>query len=146
MKAENRLQAIDVHSHWSTRRGYPLQTEAELTQQERTWRSKPAYRTEAEMAEDFRDAGVRVILDFGYTKYLPIEEANCDPASLSRRDHRQLGAFPARARYSRARRIPPLSRTERGACRASCLRLRRTTGQRSSLGSIDYASRRRRRR
>jgi hypothetical protein len=27
------------------------------------------------MAEDFRRAGVRVILDFGYTKYLPIEEA-----------------------------------------------------------------------
>jgi hypothetical protein len=58
MSAENRLQAIDVHSHWSTRLGYPLQTEAELAQQERTWRSKPAYRTEAEMAEDFRDAGV----------------------------------------------------------------------------------------
>ena len=34
MSSENRLQAIDVHSHWSTRRGYPLQTEAELTQQE----------------------------------------------------------------------------------------------------------------
>src|SRR5882672_4190165 len=76
MSAENRLQAIDVHSHWSTRLGYPLQTEAELAQQERTWRSKPAYRTEAEMAEDFRNAGVRVILDFGYTKYLPIEEAH----------------------------------------------------------------------
>ena len=76
MSAENRLQVIDLHSHWSTRRGYPLQTEAELAQQESTWRSKPAYRTEAEMAEDFRDAGVRVILDFGYTKYLPIEEAN----------------------------------------------------------------------
>ena len=37
MSAENRLQAIDVHSHWSTRLGYPLQTEAELAQQERTW-------------------------------------------------------------------------------------------------------------
>jgi predicted TIM-barrel fold metal-dependent hydrolase len=76
MSAENRLQVIDLHSHWSTRRGYPLQTEAELAQQESTWRSKPAFRTEAEMAEDFRDAGVRVILDFGYTKYLPIEEAH----------------------------------------------------------------------
>jgi hypothetical protein len=52
-----------------------LQTEAELAQQERTWRSKPEYRSEAEMAEDFRRAGVRVILDFGYTKYLPIDEA-----------------------------------------------------------------------
>lgn len=75
MNSENDLQAIDIHSHWSTRRGYPLQTEAELAQQERTWRSKPAYRSEAEMAEDFRHAGVRVILDFGYTKYLPIDEA-----------------------------------------------------------------------
>jgi hypothetical protein len=75
MNSRNQLQAIDIHSHWSTRRGYPLQTEAELAQQERTWRSKPAYRSEAEMAEDFRRAGVRVILDFGYTKYLPINEA-----------------------------------------------------------------------
>jgi hypothetical protein len=75
MSAENRLQAIDVHSHWSTRRGYPLQTEAELAQQQHTWRSQPEYRSEAEMAEDFRRAGVQVILDFGYTKYLPIQEA-----------------------------------------------------------------------
>ena len=75
MNSRNQLQAIDIHSHWGTRRGYPLQTEAELAQQERTWRSKPAYRSEAEMAEDFRRAGVRVILDFGYTKYLPIDEA-----------------------------------------------------------------------
>jgi hypothetical protein len=75
MNAQNRLPAIDVHSHWSTRRGYPLQTEAELAQQERTWRSKPEYRSEADMAEDFRRAGVRVILDFGYTKYLPVHQA-----------------------------------------------------------------------
>ena len=95
MNSENDLQAIDLHSHWSTRRGYPLQTEAELAQQERTWRSKPAYRSEAEMAEDFRRAGVRVILDFGYTKYLPIDEAReihdygfATQRSSSRRDHR----------------------------------------------------------
>jgi uncharacterized protein len=76
MSAETPLQAIDIHSHWGTRRGYPLQTEAELAQQQRTWRSTPAYRTEAEMAEDFRQASVKTILDFGYTKYLPIEEAH----------------------------------------------------------------------
>jgi uncharacterized protein len=75
MSAQMGLQAIDMHSHWSTRRGYPLQTEAELAQQERTWRSKPEYRSEAEMAEDFRRAEVRVILDFGYTKYLPVDQA-----------------------------------------------------------------------
>jgi uncharacterized protein len=50
MSAENTQQVIDLHSHWSTRRGYPLQTEAELAQQEGTWRSKPAFSTEAEMA------------------------------------------------------------------------------------------------
>ena len=70
MNAQNALRAIDIHSHWSTRRGYPLQTEAELAQQKRTWRSKPEYRSEAEMAKDFRRTGMRVILDFGYTKYL----------------------------------------------------------------------------
>lgn len=75
MNAQNALRAIDIHSHWSTRRGYPLQTEAEVAQQEHTWRSKPEYRSEAEMAEDFRRAGVRVILDFGYTKYLTLDQA-----------------------------------------------------------------------
>jgi uncharacterized protein len=75
MTAQNHLQAIDIHSHWSTRRGYPLHTETELAEQEHTWRSKPEYRSEAEMAEDFRSAGERVILDFGYTKYLPVDEA-----------------------------------------------------------------------
>jgi hypothetical protein len=69
------MPVIDMHSHWATRRGYPLQSEAELAQQERTWRSRPNYRTEAEMAEDFRRAGVRVILDFGYSKYLAPELA-----------------------------------------------------------------------
>lgn len=66
---------IDLHSHWSTRRGYVLQTEAELAQQEKTWRSRPNYRSEAEMAEDFRRAGVLAIVDFGFSKFLPIEEA-----------------------------------------------------------------------
>ena len=74
MNAQNALRAIDIHSHWSTRRGHPLQTEAELAQQKRTWRSKPEYRSEAEMAEDFRRAGMRVILDFGYTKYLTLDQ------------------------------------------------------------------------
>jgi predicted TIM-barrel fold metal-dependent hydrolase len=66
---------IDLHSHWGTRRGYPLQTEEELAQQRRTWHSEARFRTEDEMAGDFRAAGVQVILDFGYTKFLPVEEA-----------------------------------------------------------------------
>ena len=69
------IPIIDLHSHWSTRRGYVLQSEAELAQQHGTWRSTPDYRTEQEMAADFAQANVRVILDFGFTKFLPIEQA-----------------------------------------------------------------------
>jgi uncharacterized protein len=67
---------IDVHSHWSTQRGYALRSEEELRLQNHTWRSKVNYRNEAEMAADFRAAGVKVILDFGFTKFVPIEEAS----------------------------------------------------------------------
>jgi len=66
---------IDLHSHWSTRRGYVLQSEAELAQQHGTWRSTPDYRTEEQMAADFAQANVRTILDFGFTKFLPVEQA-----------------------------------------------------------------------
>src|SRR5215470_9039890 len=68
------MKLIDVHSHWGTRRGYPLQTEAELAQQRSTWNSETRYHTEAEMAEHFRLNRVRSILDLGYAKYRPIEE------------------------------------------------------------------------
>jgi predicted TIM-barrel fold metal-dependent hydrolase len=68
------MTVIDVHSHWGTRRGYVLQTEAELAQQRATWRSEPSYHTEAEMAQYFRDSGVKAILDFGFTKFRPLDE------------------------------------------------------------------------
>jgi predicted TIM-barrel fold metal-dependent hydrolase len=66
---------IDMHSHWGTRRGYTLRTAEELAQQKRTWNSEPAYHTEAEMADYFRASGVRAILDFGFTKFIPLSEA-----------------------------------------------------------------------
>jgi hypothetical protein len=66
---------IDLHSHWSTKRGYALRTDAELTLQRETWRSSARYATEEEMAADLRAANVQAILDFGYTKFLPIDEA-----------------------------------------------------------------------
>jgi hypothetical protein len=69
------IPLIDLHSHWSTKRGYVLQTEAERAQQHGTWRSTPAYRTEDEMAADFAQANVRTILDFGFTKFLPPDQA-----------------------------------------------------------------------
>lgn len=72
--AAARTRIIDLHSHWSTQRGYVLQTEAELARQHGTWRSRPAYRTEEEMAGDFRVANVRTILDFGFSKFQPLEQ------------------------------------------------------------------------
>lgn len=52
-----------------------MRTPEELGLQHRTWRSEPDYVSEDEMAQDFRTAGVQVMLDFGYTKFLPVEEA-----------------------------------------------------------------------
>jgi len=57
---ERPARIFDVHSHWGTRRGYPFQTEEELAQQERVFRSKPRYVTEAEMAEIVHDRCTRV--------------------------------------------------------------------------------------
>jgi len=69
------MNLIDMHSHWATERGYALQTPAERELQNTTWRSKAKFATEEQMAADFRSANVEVILDFGFTKFLPIEEA-----------------------------------------------------------------------
>ena len=74
-KGRRLMRLIDMHSHWKTRRGYVFQTEAELAFQQHTFRSEPEYATEEEMAEDFRRAGVETILDFGFTKYIPVAEA-----------------------------------------------------------------------
>jgi predicted TIM-barrel fold metal-dependent hydrolase len=69
------LKIIDIHSHWGTRRGYTLRTEEELAQQKKTWNSEPRYHTEQEMADYFRTSQVRVVLDFGFTKFIPLAEA-----------------------------------------------------------------------
>lgn len=67
------MKIFDVHSHWGTRRGYPLQSEAELAQQKRVWNSEARYHTDDEMADYFRSQSVRTILDFGFTKNLPLD-------------------------------------------------------------------------
>jgi hypothetical protein len=69
------MKMIDIHSHWGTKRGYTLRTPEELVQQKKTWNSEPKYVTEDEMAAYFRQSGVRVLLDFGFTKFMPLEEA-----------------------------------------------------------------------
>lgn len=68
------MKLFDLHSHWGTRRGYPLRTPAELAQQEKVWRSSPTYATEEEMAAYFRSIDVRTVLDFGFTKHLPVPQ------------------------------------------------------------------------
>ena len=35
------MKKIDIHSHWGTKRGYPLQTAAQLVQQTEIWHSEP---------------------------------------------------------------------------------------------------------
>ena len=86
------MEIIDVHSHWGTKRGYVLQTEAELAQQRATWRSEPAYHTEQEMADYFRASGVKAILDFGFTKFRPLYEMRAlhDYALQTEREHRDV--------------------------------------------------------
>ena len=69
------MAIYDMHSHWGTRRGYTLRSEAELAQQKKTWNSEVKYATEEEMAAYFRQSDVRVILDFGFDKELPMDEA-----------------------------------------------------------------------
>jgi len=68
------MRIVDVHSHWGTKRGYVLRTDAALAQQSKTWRSEPQYDTEDEMAQYLRANRVRAILDFGFTKTLPLDE------------------------------------------------------------------------
>jgi len=83
---------IDMHSHWGTRRGYPFQTPEELAQQERVFKSKPRYVSEAEMAEHFRKTGVRVMLDLGVRMSQSIDEARAlhDYAFETQRAHRDV--------------------------------------------------------
>ncbi len=68
------MRIFDVHSHWGTQRGYVLRSAAALAQQSKTWRSEPRYDSEEEMAATMRANGVRAILDFGFTKSLPLDD------------------------------------------------------------------------
>jgi uncharacterized protein len=86
------MKIIDMHSHWGTRRGYVLQTEAELRQQRATWHSDPSYQTEDEMAQYFRTNNVRAILDLGFAKFRPPEEMRSlhDYSFVTERAHRDV--------------------------------------------------------
>ncbi len=68
------MKILDMHSHWGTQRGYVLRSDEALEQQQHTWNSAPRYDTEQEMADYFRASGVRAILDFGFTKTMPLDD------------------------------------------------------------------------
>lgn len=68
------MKLIDMHSHWGTERGYVLRTAGELAQQKKTWNSEVRYHTDQEMTDYFRATQAKVILDFGFTKYAPMDE------------------------------------------------------------------------
>ena len=86
------MKIIDMHSHWGTKRGYVLQTPEELAQQRATWHSDPDYKTEDEMAAYFRANNVRVILDLGFSKFLPLDEMQSlhDYSFATERAHRDV--------------------------------------------------------
>jgi len=83
------MRILDMHSHWGTRRGYPFQTPEELAQQERVFRSKPAFVTEEEMAAHFREMEAQTILDLGVRQPAPVEEVRAlhDYAFETQRRH-----------------------------------------------------------
>jgi predicted TIM-barrel fold metal-dependent hydrolase len=68
------MRIFDCHSHWGTERGYIFRTPIELAQQEKIWGTKPAYQTEAEMADYFRQNNARVLLDLAWVRSLPPDE------------------------------------------------------------------------
>ncbi len=89
------MKAIDVHSHfWGQKGGlYGRVAPEERTRAEKAYGFKPGTfsldKTDEEMAQDLRTAGVRGIFDFGFTMDLPIEEVRefHDYAFQLRRDY-----------------------------------------------------------
>jgi predicted TIM-barrel fold metal-dependent hydrolase len=68
------MKKIDMHSHWGTKRGYPLQSAEQLAQQTKTWHSEPQYVSEQQMCDYFRAQHVRAILDLHFPKFMPFEQ------------------------------------------------------------------------
>tara|TARA_B110001454_G_scaffold207113_2_gene218201 strand:- start:2239 stop:3117 length:879 start_codon:yes stop_codon:yes gene_type:complete len=65
---------IDMHSHWGTKRGYPMQDKEGLALQKSTWNTTTSYATEQEMCDYFRAQNVTAILDLTFPVFLPVEE------------------------------------------------------------------------
>jgi len=66
------MKAIDMHSHYSTKRAYLWRTPEEVAIAENKFRFKAVYKTEEEMAQELRAANVRGIFDLGFTTEIPL--------------------------------------------------------------------------
>ncbi len=68
------MPILDMHSHWGTQTHYPLRGKAQQAKQFDIWRTECKFWEKPAMAQYFRDSGVRVMLDLGYTREIPLEE------------------------------------------------------------------------
>lgn len=64
----------DLHSHWGTEKHYPLRGKAQQAKQYDIWKTECRFVSEKEMTDYFRASGVKVMLDLGYTREMPIAE------------------------------------------------------------------------
>jgi predicted TIM-barrel fold metal-dependent hydrolase len=68
------MPILDMHSHWGTEPHYPLRGKAQQAKQFDIWRTECRFWEKPAMAQYFRDSGVRVMLDLGYTREIPLAE------------------------------------------------------------------------
>ena len=85
----NNTPLIDMHSHWGTEEFYPLRGAEEQAIQMQIWKTECRFYSLAEQADYFRANHVRVILDFGFTQSLAMEQVRRmhDTAIAYQRDH-----------------------------------------------------------
>jgi hypothetical protein len=68
------MPLYDLHSHWGTEKHYPLRGKAQQAKQIEIWRTECKFWDAGDMARYFRDNDVRVMLDLGFTREMPLDE------------------------------------------------------------------------
>ncbi|MGE0796910.1 MAG: amidohydrolase family protein [Lautropia sp.] len=68
------MPIYDLHSHWGTEKAYPLRSKAQQAKQIDIWKTECKFVSPSEMADYFRKNDVRVMLDYGFTRELPLEQ------------------------------------------------------------------------
>ena len=138
------MKIIDMHSHWGTKRGYVLQTpEPNSRSNARPGIPIRITRPRTRWRQYFRANNVRVILDLGFSKFLPLDEMQSlhDYSFATERAHRDviLGHwFHVDPAHGRGRRqgTAPLHRQPRRLRRLCGVGLEIAAGQRSVLRSV----------